>query len=337
MNESRHVLITGGAGYIGAYLTGELLRRGYYVTVVDDLLYGGESLLAYFPNEKFNFRKADVWETRAIKAAARKDWPVPFAVVHLAGIAGFPACQSVGRLVAWRYNVEATQHVYEQAVTLGVQRFVYISSYSNYALQPDGKPATEESPLNPQSLYGETKVACERYLLSQDKEPTASIILRAASAYGLSPRPRFDVIVNQFVYDAYFKRKLMIYQRGYSRSFIHIADLVRGIMLALQSPIDRVRGEVFNLGSADGNLTKDQIVTYILKRLPETQVIYKDLTFGGDMRDLLVSYEKIETQLGFKAKLSIDDGIREVLHALQMQIIRNPHDERYRNATFIVQ
>jgi len=337
MSNDPHVLITGGAGYIGSFLTGELLRLGYHVTVVDELLFGGEALLAYIPNQKFHFVKADVWEPRAIKKASRSDWATPQAVIHLAAIAGFPACQAVGRQVAWRYNVESTQHVFEQAVELGVPRFIYISTYSSYGLSPEGKPISEDAPLNPQSLYAETKVASERFLLGQTDSDCAPLIFRPAHLYGLSPRPRFDMIVNQFVLDAYLRRELLIYQRGYSRSFVHIADAVAGILLGLQASEDKIRGQIFNVGSDNGNLTKDEVVTLVLKRLPETHVNYKDLTFGGDMRDISVSFEKIRQELGFEAQLTVDDGVREVLYALRLGLIRNPQDQRYRNAQFIVQ
>lgn len=337
MNEPRHVLITGGAGYIGSYLTGELLRLGMHVTVVDELLFGGESLLAYLAHPSFHFVKTDVWEPRAIKRALRSDWPVPYAIIHLAAIAGFPACQAVGRQVAWRYNVESTQHVFEQAVEIGVNRFVYISSYSIYGLSPDGKSITEDAPLNPQSLYAETKIASERFLLGHSADHCAPLIFRPSHLYGLSPRPRFDMIVNQFVFDAFFRRELLIYQRGYSRSFVHIADAVRGIILGLNASEAKVRGQVYNIGSKLGNLTKEEVVTLILKRLPETQVNYKDLTFGGDMRDISVSFDKIRKNLDFDAELTVDDGVREVLDALRLGLIRNPQDQRYRNAQFIVQ
>jgi nucleoside-diphosphate-sugar epimerase len=337
MKDERHVLITGGAGYIGSLLSGDLLRQGYYVTVVDDLLFGGESLLAYLTDPHFHFVKANVWEPRAIRAAVRADWPTPQAIVHLAAIVGFPACQAVGRQVAWRYNVEATQRVFEQAVDLGVERFVYASTYSNYGLSPDGKPVTEESPLNPQSLYAETKIAAERFLLGQANAPTAPVIFRFATLYGISPRTRLDLIVNQFVLEAYTKRRLLIYQRGYSRSFVHLRDAVRGIQLGLTAPEEKIRGEVYNVGTENGNYTKDEIVALILKRLPETVVQYKDMTFGGDMRDITVSFEKVRRELGFEARYTVEDGIREVLHALQSGLIRNPQDSRYRNAQFIVQ
>lgn len=335
--EERHVLITGGAGYIGSALAGELLRSGSRVTVVDDLLFGGESLLAFLSNPAFHFVKSNVWESRAIRSAVRDDWPRPQAVVHLAAIAGFPACQAVGRQVAWRYNVEATQHVFEQAEQMGVERFIYASTYSNYGLAPDGKPVTEETPLNPQSLYAETKIASERYLLSHADASCAPLIFRIATLYGLSPRTRFDMIVNQFVLEAYTRRELLIYQRGYSRSFVHIQDAIAGIVMGLEAPEQKIRGEVYNLGSDDGNYTKDQIVSLILKRLPETVVRYKDMTFGGDMRDISVSFEKIQKNLGFHTHLTPDDGVREVLRALQLGIIRNPQDPRYRNAQFIVE
>lgn len=336
MND-QHILITGGAGYIGSLLTSELLRANYRVTVVDSLLFGGESLLGFFHHPNFHFVKADVTEPRAIRDAVKNEWPVPNAVVHLAAIVGFPACQAVGKQVAWRYNVEATKTVYEQAADLGVERFVFASTYSNYGLSPDGKPVTEDSPLNPQSLYAETKIASEEYLLAQKHSPCAPLLFRFATLYGISPRTRFDLIVNQFVLEAFTKRELIIYQRGYSRSFVHIFDVVRGVIMGLQAEEAKIRGQVFNLGSEQGNYTKDEIVELVLKRMPETIVTHKDLTFGGDMRDITVSFTKIKKTLGYRTTRTVDDGIRELLFALKSGIIHNPMDERYRNAQFIVQ
>jgi len=337
MTDDRHILITGGAGYIGSLLTSELLRANYRVTVLDDLLFGGESLLGFLHHPNFNFVKTDVTDPRAIRDNVRGEWPIPQAVVHLAAIVGFPACQAVGRQAAWRYNVEATKMVFEQVADLGVGRIVFASTYSNYGLSPDGRPVTEESPLNPQSLYAETKIAAEEYLLRQKDAPTAPLSFRFATLYGISPRTRFDLIVNQFVLEAFTRRELIIYQRGYSRSFVHVFDAVRGIIMGLQAEDKVVRGQVFNLGTPDGNYTKDEIVGLVLKRMPETVVEYKDLTFGGDMRDITVSFEKIRRVLGFDATLSVDDGVREVLHILKSGIIRSPIDEKYRNAQFIVQ
>src|SRR5512133_1605063 len=309
----RHVLITGGAGYIGSLLTSELLRANYRVTVLDTLLFGGESLVPFLHHPNFHFVKADVTEPRAVKDSIKDGWQRPDAFVHLAAIVGFPACQAVGKQVAWKYNVEATKNVHGQATDLGVERFVFASTYSNYGLSPNGKPVTEESPLNPQSLYAETKVAAEEFLLSQKDASCAPLLFRFATLYGISPRTRFDLIVNQFVLEAFTKRELIIYQRGYSRSFVHIRDVVRGVIMGLAAERSKICGEVFNLGTDNGNYSKDDIVRLVLKRIPETVVEYKDLTFGGDMRDITL------------------------LFALKAGIIRNPNDEKYRNAQFIVQ
>jgi len=333
----RHVLITGGAGYIGSMLTSELLRANYRVTVLDSLLFGGESIVPFLHHPNFHFVKADVTEPRAVRDSIKRDWQKPDTVIHLAAIVGFPACQAVGKSVSWKYNVEATKNVYGQASDLGVEKIVFASTYSNYGLSEDGKPVTEESPLNPQSVYAETKIASEEFLLSQKDSACAPLLFRFATLYGISPRTRFDLIVNQFVLEAFTKRSLIIYQRGYSRSFVHIRDVVRGVMLGIEADKEKVRGQVFNLGTDNGNYAKSDIVNLVLKRMPETVVEYKDLTFGGDMRDITVSFEKIKRVLGFDTIFDVDDGVREVLFALKSGLIRNPTDDRYRNAQFIVQ
>jgi nucleoside-diphosphate-sugar epimerase len=321
MNTKGHILVTGGAGYIGSLLTSELLRAGYQVTVLDSLLYGGESLLGFFAHPNFHFERADVTEPRAVHAALPRNWPK----------------QAVGKQAAWRYNVDGVKNVYEAVSGFGASRFIFASTYSNYGLSVDGKPVTETSQLNPQSLYAETKIAAEEFLLAQMDGITAPLIFRLATLYGISPRTRFDLIVNQFVLDAYTKRELIIYQRGYSRSFVHVRDVVGGLILGLEAPQEKIKGQIYNLGTDDGNFTKDEIVGLVIKRLPETVVTYKDLTFGGDMRDLTVSFSKIHHELGFTAALTVDDGVREVVHVLRNNIIRNPQDEKYTNTRFIVQ
>jgi len=333
----KHIFITGGAGYIGSLLTSELLRLNYRVTVADSLLFGGESLVPFLQHPNFHFVKADATERRAIKDSLKDGWQKPDALIHLAAIVGFPACQAVGKQVAWKYNVEATKMVFEQAADLGVERFVFASTYSNYGLSEVGKPVNEESPLNPQSLYAETKIAAEEYLLSQKDAACAPLLFRFATLYGISPRTRFDLIVNQFVLDAFTKRALIIYQRGYSRSFVHIRDVARGVIMGLEAERAKIQGQVFNLGTDNGNYSKDDIVRLVLKRLPQTVIEYKDLTFGGDMRDITVSFAKIKNTLGYETTLDVNDGVREVLFALKTGLIQDPTDARYRNAQFIVQ
>lgn len=333
---SRHVVVTGAAGYIGSLLVGELLRLGYQVSAVDTLIFGGDALLAYAKHEHFHFEKGDVCEPKTVLNAVHSGWKEPDAVVHLAGIVGFPACQAVGRQVAWKYNVEATQRVFEQTAMMGAKRFIFPSTYSNYALLSDGSTITEETALTPNSLFTETKIAAERFLTHQRNEDVTPIIFRLATLFGVSPRMRFDLLINQFVLDAFSRRELLIYQRGYRRSFVHVFDVVRGIVAGLEAGTRRIEQGVYNLGSEAGNFSKDDIVAMILERLPETNVRYKDVSFGGDVRDLAVSFEKIRDELDFEATHSVKAGVREVLMALKAGYFYNPQDARFRNAQFII-
>ena len=337
MSRGDHILVTGGAGYTGSLITAELLRQGYRVTVVDNLLYGGEVLLSFSIQPDFHFVKADICEPGTIRLALRHDWPRPSAILHLAALAGFPACQVVGSEVAYRYNVEGTKRVFEQADQLEVGRFVFASTYSTYANDPQDQPVTEESSLEAHSLYSETKIAAEEWLRQNCQDAsTAALIFRQATAYGLSPRIRFDLLINQFVLEAFIQRELTIFQHSYSRSFVHIQDVVRGFMLSLQADDEKVRNQVYNLGSESGNYTKDEIVSLVLEHFPQVMVRYKDMSFGGDQRDLTVSFDKICRELGFQAQKTVNEGVDELANALRTGYIRNPYDRRYRNAEIMV-
>jgi nucleoside-diphosphate-sugar epimerase len=328
------VLITGGAGYIGSLLTGVLLQRGYSVVVVDDLLFGGDSLLAYLTHPHFTFRKANVTEKRAIEPYFKN----VDHVVHLAALVGFPACQQVGPQVSWLYNLQGTKNAYELARENKVKRFVFSSTYSNYGIAQDDAPVTEESPLNPQSLYAETKIAAEQYLMEEGKKSdTIPILFRFATLFGLSPRTRFDLIINQFVLEAIEKRHLIIYQKNYNRSFVHIRDIAKALTMALESDIAKVGSQIFNVGSNRGNHTKEELISVIRKYVSGVTIEYKDLTFGGDMRDIKVSFDKIERVLGYKAEVTVEEGIKELAEAIQSKFLYDPHSLRNRNAQFIVQ
>jgi nucleoside-diphosphate-sugar epimerase len=334
----RHVLVTGGAGYIGSLLCGLLLWRGYRVSVIDDLLFGADSLLPYLHHPRFRFVKGDVCDAGVVAGVLSQTPSEGTSVVHLAAIVGFPACQAVGDAVAHRYNVEATRVVFEEAEAAGAQRFLLSSTYSNYGLSGEGQPVDEESPLQPQSIYAETKIAAEQFLTERTKGArTAPLIYRFATLFGVSPRTRFDLIVNQFVLQALRERRLVIYQRGYARAFVHVRDVCEAICLGLEAPPDAVRGEVFNVGSGSGNHTKDEVVALVQRHVPGTEVEYKDLSFGGDMRDIRVSFEKIRRVFGFEATIGVERGICEVRDAIRDGLIADPCDRRYRNAEFIVQ
>jgi nucleoside-diphosphate-sugar epimerase len=335
-----HIWITGGAGYIGSLLTGALLREGHQVTVIDDLVFGGETMLAYLPHPNFRFVKGDVVEAETLKRASEltQAWGVPQAAFHLAALVGFPACQQVGPQVAWRYNLESLQRVFEYVESLGTERLIFSSTYSNYGLAADDKPVDETSVLYPQSLFAETKIAGEEFLQEQSKTSRCSpIIYRFATLFGISPRTRFDLIINQFVLEALQHRKLVIYQRGYARSFVHVRDIIRALEIALASDLALTRGEIFNVGGDDMNYTKDELVRMVQQKVAGTEIEYKNLSFGGDMRDIRVSFKKIRDTLGFEPTISIEEGILEVRDAIQQGLIKDPNDSRYRNAQFIVQ
>jgi nucleoside-diphosphate-sugar epimerase len=334
MATSSHILITGGAGYIGSLLTGTLLYSGHRVTVIDDLLFGGDSLMGYLTHPQFRFVKANVCEEKTLPPLFEG---VDY-VVHLAAIVGFPACQQVGPQVAWRYNLEGTKNVFHSAEAQGVKRMVLSSTYSNYGIAEDGKPVTEESPLNPQSLYAETKIAAEQFLLGAGKSSRcAPVLFRFATLFGLSPRTRFDLIINQFVLEAIQKRKLIIYQKNYNRSFVHIRDIIRAIMLVLDVEEGKVRNQIFNVGSDAGNYSKEDLIRLVQKFVSGVEIEYKDLSFGGDMRDIRVSFEKIGRVLGYETKHTVEDGIRELAEAIQGGVLHDPGSQRHRNAHFIVQ
>jgi nucleoside-diphosphate-sugar epimerase len=340
--KKRHVLVTGGAGYIGSALTAALLQRGDYVTVVDTLLHGGEHLLPYFANSNFNFTRADIIQPESISLAAseaqKRGAPKLDAIIHLAAIVGFPACKAIGYEEAWRQNVESVQIAFEQAESLKAKRFIFSSTYSVYGIAPDGLPVTETSGLHPQSLYGETKVAAEEYLQNRAADTEcAPLIFRLSTVYGPSPRMRFDLIVNQFVMEAFAKGELLIYQQNYSRSFIHIMDVLDGVFIGLEAPEGKIRGQIYNLGGEEGNYTKDEIVQLICEALPGTKVRYDDIHFSGDMRDVRVSFAKIKENLNFKTKRQVRDGIEDILRILHSGVIQNPFSDRFWNARLEIQ
>lgn len=325
-------LVTGGAGYIGSLLSATLLREGHEVTVVDKLFFGGDPLLPLLVYPGFRFRQLDVTESDLGPLLENVQ-----AVYHLAALVGFPACQDAGEPVSYRFNVEATRRVFEAAERAGVERFIFASTYSNYGLARDGTPVTEESELYPQSLYAKTKIAAEEYLLGRAATSRcAPVIPRFTTLFGVSPRTRFDLLVNQFVLEALTQRKLILFQGNYTRSFVHIRDVVRALLLLAYAPVALVRAEVFNIGHDEGNYTKAQIVEHVCGAISGVEVEYRDLSFGGDMRDVAVSCRKIRERLGFEAGISVQEGVLEVRDAIQSGLIKEPLSDRYRNHRFIV-
>lgn len=326
------VVITGGAGYIGSMLTAVLLAGDHDVIVVDKLFFGGDALIAFRTHPRFRLEQRDVAGAECDDILAGVD-----VVFHLAAIVGFPACRDIGKDAAWRYNVEAAERVFDASERAAVGRFILASTYSNYGVARDDRPVDETSPLTPQSLYAETKIAAERLLLERAATSRCAPILpRFTTLFGISPRTRFDLIVNQFVLEALQRRRLVIYEGNYRRSFVHVRDVVRALILLAEAPIDRVRGEVFNVGDDRGNHSKLEIVDMVCAADPGTAVEHRDLTFGGDMRDVAVSCAKIARVLGFRAEIPMQAGIAEVRDAIQGGLIFEPMSPRHRDHSFSV-
>jgi len=326
------VFITGGAGYIGSLLTVGLLADGHDVTVVDALLFGGDSLLGCLAHPKFAFRKLDVTTDDLAPHLAGVE-----VVYHLAALVGFPACQAAGEQASFRFNYDATRRTFDAAERAGVARFIFASTYSNYGLAKDDRPVTEESPLYPQSIYAKTKIASEEFLLERGRTSrTAPIIPRFTTLFGISPRTRFDLLVNQFVLEALTLRKLVLFQGNYRRSFVHVRDVVRALRLMASAPVNDVRGQIFNVGSDAGNYTKTEIIELVRRHVDGVALEERDLDFGSDMRDVTVSCQKIAERLEFRAAIGVEDGIKEVRDAIVSGLLRDPQSSHYRNHDLVI-
>jgi nucleoside-diphosphate-sugar epimerase len=320
------VLITGGAGYIGSSLAPLLLGAGHKVRVLDRLAYGGESLLGVWANPNFEFVHGDVRDDeKRHEAVADCD-----AVVHLAAIVGDPACAREPDL-ARAVNLDASIAMIQESRKAGVQRFVFASTCSNYGKMSDPSQfVDEESELRPVSLYAETKVAVEKILLqSADGDDWCPTPLRFATVFGASPRMRFDLTVNEFTMEMITKKHLVVFGEQFWRPYVHVFDAARGIALVLDSPRENVAGRVFNVGSTDQNLQKQQIVELIQPMAPDAKVEF--VRKNEDPRDYRVSFSRILNELNYKTTRSVVEGIIEVAKLVRTGAILNLADSRYRN------
>ena len=306
------VLITGGAGYIGTSLLPLLLERGYKVTVFDSLLFGGDQLLPFFKYSNFSFVKGDIRDLSAITEQC-KDKDI---VIHLAAIVGFPACRNYPEL-AQTTNVDGTKNI-AHAVSKD-QLVLFGSTGSNYGALED-EVCTEDTPLHPLSHYGKTKTAAEQYL----RENTTCIAHRFATAFGVSPRLRLDLLINDFTYLAIKQQYLVVYESHFMRTFIHVSDIARSFVFAIDNA-DKMKGEVYNVGSEKMNYSKHHICEMI-KKETGTYVHYADVGEDADKRNYVVSYNKINT-LGYDTTITVEAGIKELVRALQVIQVHN----RYTN------
>ena len=318
------VLVTGGAGYIGSVLTRDLLSHGYRVVVADSLLFGGESLADLPSNPSFSFSKTDITSGEALEdlfSRNRFD-----AVVHLASIVGDPACKLQPEL-ATRTIWEGSRNLFELCERQGVDRFIFASTCSNYGKMEGDRMLDEQAALRPVSLYAELKVLFERYLLDR-QSPVGFTILRFATVYGLSLRPRFDLTINEFARDAVVKGELDIYGENFWRPYCHVRDIAAAVRMVLDADARDVVGKAFNVGSDDENYTKKMIAEEIAKQMP-LRVNY--VTKIEDPRDYKVSFERIRA-FGFTPTMRLPDGIREMAGAIRDGLIADPYAPRYRNS-----
>lgn len=317
-------LVTGGAGYVGSALVGDLLAAGRKVRVLDCLRSGGEGLLGVWSRPGFEFIRGDVTVAADRQAALRG----VESVVHLAAIVGDPACKQepdLARLV----NQDSTCRLIDESIAAGVRDFVFVSTCSNYGISDAEQLATEESPLNPVSLYAETKVAVERYLSERAREEFIPTVLRLATVYGVSPRMRFDLTVNEFARDAALGKKLVIFGERYWRPYVHVRDVARAIRLVLDSPAAVRRGDVFNVGHTDENYQKLTLSRLLQERVPALQVEF--VKAGPDPRSYRVGFQKITGALGFQPQFRVPDGLDEVIALVRAGVIGNFDDPRWSN------
>jgi nucleoside-diphosphate-sugar epimerase len=320
------ILITGGAGYVGSSLVPLLLAAGHRVRVVDHLAHGGESLLGVWCHSEFEFFRGDIRDRTLLRSTVSGQ----DAVVHLAAVVGDPACSRQPD-VARAINLDASLALIEESQRAGVGRFVFASTCSNYGKMKDpNQYVDEESELCPVSLYAETKVAVEKALLeSGHNHSWCPTLLRFSTVYGVSPRMRFDLTVNEFTMEMLTRKHLKVFGEQFWRPYVHVCDAARAVQLVLSLPTTTVSGSVFNVGATDQNFQKQQLVELIRPYAPDAVVEFVHKT--EDPRDYRVSFARISNQLGFKTTRTVAEGISEVARLVKENVVGNLADNRYRN------
>jgi len=300
------ILITGGAGYLGSVITGKMLDFGHNVIVLDKLLFNQTSLLQYTSNPNFKFIYGDVRnETELERLCNEVD-----VIIPLAAIVGFPACAQDPKL-AKEINFQQIVNIVKFTNGKG-KKILYPNTNSGYGLGTGQLECTEESPLTPISVYGQTKCEAENFL----RTSTDAIVFRLATVFGVSPRMRTDLLVNDFVYKAITDKYIVVFEKSFKRNFIHIQD-VANVFLFMLEKYDKYKGDVFNVGLSNANLSKQELLEKIQTHVKNFAVSYNDYYEDPDKRDYIVSNTKVEST-GWSPKWDIDMGINELIMAYQM-------------------
>ena len=302
------VLITGGAGYLGSNLTRHLLEAGYSVTVLDNLMYDQVTLLHLFGNPKFQFELGDVRDKKLLQELVGLN----DVIIPLAAIVGMPACKA---------NPELTVAVnYQQVVDIvevlrGDQKLILPNTNSQYG--SSDSIITEESPFNPLSLYAKTKCDAENTMLAKGN----GVSLRLATVFGVSPRMRTDLLVNDFVYKSVVDGYLVLFEAHFKRNYIHVQDIARTFQFIIEN-YDKCKGHAFNVGLSTANLSKLELAETIKKYIPSLVIKQDDFKEDFDKRNYIVSNEKLEA-LGWKPIYDLDYGIKQLMAAYKIVINKN--------------
>jgi nucleoside-diphosphate-sugar epimerase len=302
------ILVTGGAGYIGSLLVPELLAKGHKVTVLDNFYYRQASLLDSCSNKNFSLIRGDVRDKETLKAALEN---IDF-IIPLAALVGFPLCDA-DKTAAKTTNLGAIELLLE--LRTPSQGIIFPCTNSGYGIGAGEEFCTEESPLNPLSLYGQTKVKAEKAVL----ESGNSLSFRFATLFGASPRMRTDLLVNDFVYRAVYDRSLVVFEGHFKRNFLHVRDAVSAFVFALEN-FDKMKGRPYNCGLSSANLSKLQLCEKIKEHIPSFVYLEAPIGTDPDKRDYVVSNARLES-MGWQAEHSLDDGIEELIKAFS--IVKN--------------
>lgn len=307
------VFITGGAGYIGSVLTPYLLEKGFSVTVLDNLSFKQTSLLSCFSHPNFRFIQGDACNEKLIEEEMKK----ADIIIPLAAIVGAPACDR-SPILAKQLNVDAISLIIKHLSPN--QKIIYPNTNSGYGIGSANDFCTEKTPLNPISLYGKQKVESEKMLLATHQ----AIALRLATVFGISPRMRLDLLVNDFTFRACQDRFLMLFEEHFKRNYIHVRDVASAFYFAIVH-FDQMKGEAFNVGLSSANLNKRDLAEKIKKFIPDLYIHSAEIGEDPDKRDYIVSNEKIE-KLGWRPQVSLEMGIQELIAAhpfLRMNLFKN--------------
>lgn len=319
------VLVTGGAGYMGSALLPHLLESGYRVRVLDVLLWGHAPIEPYLHHPRLELVQADFRDVEPVVRALRDAQ----AVVHLGGVVGDQSCD-LDEARTLEINVIGTRLLAEAARGLGVPRFIFASTGAVYG--NCDCPMDEDAPLNPVSLYARSKIAAERILLEMANDEFAPTILRFGTIFGFSGRSRFDLVVNLLTAKALLDRQITVYGGNQWRSFVHVDDAARAVLSVLQAPVDVVNGQVFNVGGNEQTFTIREIGELIHHYVPQAELILSDAVDPSDYR---LDAGKIRRMLGFTPRLTVEDGIFQVMDAVRSGKVRDYQDEIYSNVRFM--